>query len=346
MRNKWQNILNSILLPLKKMKLYKLHFFFLAQFYLLGFQINAQFSGPPGTPNCIAIHKDSSVFCNWAKYCFVQRGLKDISIDSLGYADLGVDSNAIGVAGNAVVSLGDGGVAVLTFNPPITNGPDFDFAVFENSFSDFFLELAFIEVSSDGINFFRFPATSNMQNLQQIGPFDLLSEPEKINNLAGKYRALFGTPFDLEELSNLSGLDINYITHIKVVDVVGTINPVFASFDQNQQIINDPYPTPFSSGGFDLDAIGVIHQLQTGLNENNNDTEVYIYPNPAKNEIFIKTNIDVKIKDITLTSFFISKNATLENHKIDIGYLPNGFYFLNIKLTDGKTKNLKFLKID
>ncbi len=346
MQNRKQNIFKSIFLPKKKMKFIELHFCFLVLFYFLSFQVNAQFSGPPGTLNSIAIYKDSSIFCNWAKYCVVQRGFKDVSNDTLGYADLGVDSNAVGAAGNAVVSLGDGGVAILTFNPPITNGSGFDFAVFENSFSDNFLELAFVEVSSDGINFFRFPATSNIQNSQQIGPFDLLSEPEKINNLAGKFRALFGTPFDLDELSNSSGLNINSITHIKVIDVVGSINPVFASFDKNQQIINDPFPTPFSSSGFDLDAIGVIHQLQSGLEESKNDFDVLIYPNPAQKEIFIKSSAEIKIEELNIKSFFVNKKITLENYKTNVSELPNGFYFIEVKLATGQTKSFKFLKID
>lgn len=346
MRNRKQNIFKFILFPIKKMKFIELHFCFLGLFYFLSFHLNAQFSGPAGTPNSIAIHKDSSIFCNWAKYCVVQRGLKDISTDSLGYADLGVDSNAVGSAGNAVISLGDGGVAILTFNPPITNGSGFDFAVFENSFSDFFLELAFVEVSSDGVNYFRFPATSNTQNSQQIGPFDLLSEPEKINNLAGKFRALYGTPFELDELSNSPGLNINSITHIKVIDVVGSINPVFASFDQNQQIINDPFPTPFSSGGFDLDAVGVIHQVQIGIEEVKKEPEVFIYPNPAQKEIFIKTSADIKIEDVSIKSSYFNKKVIIENYKIDVSNLLNGFYFLEFKMTTGQTKSFKFLKID
>ena len=344
MQNSKQNIFKFILFPIKKMKFYELHFCFSGLFYFLSFQLIAQFSGPPGTSNSIAIHKDSSVFCNWAKYCIVQRGLKDISADSLGFADLGVDSNAVGAAGNAVVSLGDGGSAILYFNPPITNGSGFDFAVFENSFSDFFLELAFVEVSSDGINFFRFPATSNMQNSQQIGPFDLQSEPEKINNLAGKFRALFGTPFDLEELSNSPGLDINFITHIKVIDVVGSINPVYASFDQNQQIINDPFPTPFSSSGFDLDAAGVIHQLQTGLNENKNDTYTFIYPNPVQKELVIEIKNDFKIKELAINSLFERKTISMEGNKLDLSNLKNGYYFLEIKFYDGHFEFFKLLK--
>ena len=58
------------------------------------------------------------------------------------------------------VALGQGGTATLTFAQPITNGPGYDFAVFGNGFSDGhpeWVKPAFVEVSSDGVNFFRFP---------------------------------------------------------------------------------------------------------------------------------------------------------------------------------------------
>ena len=69
-------------------------------------------------------------------------------------------SQAFGPAGTdttAVVVLGNGGTITLTFDSPITDGASWDFAVFENSFaSDIFLELGFVEVSSDGSHFARF----------------------------------------------------------------------------------------------------------------------------------------------------------------------------------------------
>jgi hypothetical protein len=36
----------------------------------------------------------------------------------------------------------------------------------------------------------------------------------------------------------------------------------YASCDSQGHQINDPWPTPFPTGGFDLDAVGVIHQKQ------------------------------------------------------------------------------------
>jgi hypothetical protein len=115
------------------------------------------------------------------------------------------------------------GSAILTFQNPISNGTGFDFAIFENSFNDVFLELAFVEVSSDGVNYIRFPATSNTQTTTQIGPFDNTGDATKLNNLSGKYRAQYGTPFDLQELTGNPLLNINAITHIKIIDVVGSI---------------------------------------------------------------------------------------------------------------------------
>ena len=104
-----------------------------------------------------------------------------------GFVSQGVDSYAVGVADNKVVSLGDSGVALLTFDVPIRNNVGPDFLVFENGFSANYLELAFVEVSSDGIHFFRFPAVSNRSITKQIGPYDTFGEVNGLYNLAGKY---------------------------------------------------------------------------------------------------------------------------------------------------------------
>ena len=326
------------------MKFNELHFYFIIIALFSSTLLKSQFAGAVGTVNTSAIYKDSNVFVSWAKSCIIERGLKDIALDSLGYADLGNDTNAIGNAGNAVVSLGDGGTAIAIFNPPISNLPGPDFAVFENSFSDFFLELAFVEVSSDGINFYRFPATSNVQTQQQIGPFDLLSEPDKLNNLAGKYRALFGTPFDLDELNGISNLNINAITHVKIIDVVGVISGPYANYDQHQHAVNDPYPTPFSSSGFDLDAIGVMHQQELGLIDNNDSHQLIIYPNPAEDEIFVFTKINKEIKEINLYSTTGCCLIKTDQSKLDFSKFKSGLYIINVSFKSGLIITKKVFK--
>ena len=218
------------------------------------------FAPAAGKAGSTAIHKDAD-FVGWATGVEVVRGLADIANPQGARATFGTPDAALGKAEGTsygVVSLGDGGSATLTFDAAITNGVGDDFAVFENSFSDTFLELAFVEVSSDGENFFRFDAISETPTDKQILGFGVV-DPTNVYNLAGKYKQGYGTGFDLEELAGIEGLDVNNVTHVRVVDVIGSIDPQYASYDSVGNIINDPYATPFNSGGFDLDAVGVIN---------------------------------------------------------------------------------------
>ena len=131
--------------------------------------------------------------------------------------------------------------------------------MFENSINDSFLELGFVEVSSDGTNFFRFAAVSLTPTDTQVGTFGSV-DPTNLYNLAGKYRRGFGTPFDLAELSGTPGLDLQRVSHVRVVDVIGSIDPLYATYDSQGHKVNDPWPTDFETGGFDLDAVCVLHQ--------------------------------------------------------------------------------------
>lgn len=237
----------------------------------------AQFSPVVGEEGTIAIHMDSPLFTSWAEKGHLERGWIDIADTTQGKVTFGEIGFAYGAPDPKVLSLGDGGAATFFFEQTLFDGEGYDFAVYENGFDDHFLELAFVEVSSDGKNFIRFPSQSETSIDTQIGAFDLL-ETRKIHNLAGKYPAKWGTPFDLSELEDHDNLDVKAISHIRIVDVVGSIDSVFCSHDAQGRIVNDPWPTPFESGGFDLDAIGVIHQNSLSIEEH---AEVLIYPNPV-----------------------------------------------------------------
>ena len=303
------------------------------------FQLLAQFPGAAGTSGSTAIYKDSSVFIDWASHAKIIRGYQNISNPSAGYATVGDSISVTQKAGlNGVVSLGDGGIAILTFSNPIVNGTGFDFAVFENSFNDFFLELAFVEASSDGVHYFRFPSQSLTDTSTQKSSFDLLN-PTQLNNLAGKYRGDYGTPFDLSELPDTILLDKNTIQFIKVIDVVGALQAPFYYRDSEGRKINDPFPTEFPSGGFDLDAVGVIHNtLNTSINQYQAaQSLVMVYPNPAKHTIYIKSETD--IKSVELYDSFLNKQAInfLENNSLNISELANGIYFIKILFKENYT---------
>lgn len=229
----------------------------------------AQFAPAPGLPGTTAMHADSSAFVAWAMDCVAEPGPMNITNPSAGTAGAGWPaSNVIGYPQGTmgVTCLGDGGRATVTFASPICNRPGPDFAVFENGFENaqmpgmYFLELGFVEVSSDGVNFFRFPAITYVQTETQLGGSGCIN-PTQIHNLASKYPAMYGTPFELDELPDDPLLNKNNITHVRVVDVIGNIDPEYCTYDSEGHRVNDPWPTPFASCGMDLDAVGVIHDL-------------------------------------------------------------------------------------
>jgi hypothetical protein len=290
------------------------------------------FDGIVGSEGCKAIYWENPTILGWATTCEITRGYQNIASPTV-LASYGEEQNVIGAATASttnVVSLGDGGSAVLTFDYIISDGEGYDFAVFENSLNDVFLELAFVEVSSDGVNFVRFPATSYTQTTTQIADAGSI-DATNINNLAGKYRAGWGVPFDLAELADSANLDVNHITHIKIIDVVGSIDPQYATYDAFGHIINDPYPTAFASGGFDLSGVAVLNgEIINAIQNNNADITFSIFPNPCSDFINIKHSLPEKITLYdTFGRILIQENSN-SHIKIDMKNYPSGIYFIKI----------------
>lgn len=196
-----------------------------------------------------------------------------------------------------IVSLGDlnrqqidngltPGQITLSFDEPIRQQDGYEFVVFENGFtSDFsletgsveglmFTELGYVEVSSNGIDFARFPAVSLAS--EPVGSYGTI-EISNVYNLAGKHPNGTGTPFDLQEIEDepnvVSGLvDINDIRYVRIVDIPGSgdfydqaathidpaSGPVREYYSDNHPIY-DAWVT-FGSGGVDVEAVGVLHE--------------------------------------------------------------------------------------
>ncbi|RKX40916.1 MAG: hypothetical protein DRP64_11980, partial [Verrucomicrobia bacterium] len=223
-----------------------------------------------GQSGSTAIHMASNAFVAWADgYLNVHYG---VEVDEIWMTPEKALGPAQGVA-EEIVCLGRAGQITLTFPNGIGDGIGADFAVFENGVTDGFLELAHVEVSSDGTHFVRFPDYSYTQ--EPVETYGTLNT-RLIYGLASKYRQGYGTPFDLNELrisynAQLAGntdfsadfataltngfplLDLNHITYVRLIDVVGD----GSALDARGEVIYDPYPTT-GSAGFDLDAIGVL----------------------------------------------------------------------------------------
>ena len=233
------------------------------------------YDGGAGEEGSVAIAYDSKDIVAWASSVY------DIEYGEEVADEWKVPSRGLGPASSdtsGVVVLGRGGRIILSFDVPIRDGPGFDFAVFENGISDTFLELAYVEVSSDGIHFVRFPNYS--LTALPVGGFGNL-QPEQVHGYAGKHRVGFGTPFDLSVLSSaydaavlgnggFSGgfrdqlidgypfLDPDEVRYVRLIDIPGD----GSMLDCEGFEIFDPYPTVITSG-FDLDAVGVLNHGTT-----------------------------------------------------------------------------------
>ncbi len=186
-----------------------------------------------------------------------------------------------------IVSLGDlteeqieanipPGEITLSFEGAIFNGEGYDFAVFENGFplgvlELYWCELAYVEVSSNGSDFVRFPSVSLVPyDSGGMPPYFRDIEITDVYNLAGKHPNLYieftGTGFDLSEISYaplvLSGyVDLDNINYVKIVDIPGSGDffdeAIHFGYPSNHPIY-DPWVT-YDSEGFDLESIGAIN---------------------------------------------------------------------------------------
>lgn len=323
-----------------KLQNYIVFLFFCCKFSVSSAQ--GSYAPAAGMPGSTAIDKEDTAIQAWVKSVEINRGLQDLAQPQLGITSVGDSSSVLGKADFKVVSLGDGGSAIVSFGNPLFNGAGADFAVFENGFSDTFLELAYVEVSSDGKNFHRFDAHSLTDTSNSIGSFGTL-DPRNLNNLAGKYRGGFGTPFDLEELKNRPGLDINQITHIKIIDVVGSLRNDFARRDAVGNKINDPYPTPFPSGGFDLDAVAAFYLQPVGLENQHLKKEVKAYPNPVIDILHLPeewSNAAYSLFDRRGREIM---QGVLDQNLLRLSALKKGLYFLSLQKA-GRRASLKLIK--
>ena len=194
-----------------------------------------------------------------------------------------------------IVSLGDLGTTAigngtasgritLDFATPVRNLSGADFVVFENGFvsgglagiaGQITAELAYVEVSSNGSDFARFPSRSRTP--AAVGAYGTI-DPTNVFNLAGKHvnagGQSWGTPFDLSQLASdplvVGGqVDLNAIRYVQIVDIPGKGpftdsqgNFINRFTDSQGNPIYDAWLTS-GSGGFDLEAVGAISQNTT-----------------------------------------------------------------------------------
>ncbi len=173
------------------------------------------------------------------------------------YPALADPNAALGPNDGVLVTLGGGGSIVVSFADPIANGPGADLRVYENplvlpEFGGNYVDLGFVEVSSNGSDFARFPAATGVG--APVGRYDLV-DPALLSGFAGV------NAFDAFDLSDLLGLpevtggavDLGAVRYVRIVDVIGD----GGTLDSLGNPIYDPYPSQ-GNAGVDLDAIAAV----------------------------------------------------------------------------------------
>lgn len=183
----------------------------------------------------------------------------------------------LSVGGAHVHSLGVGGSLTLGFDVILTDGPGVDFIVFENPFftgpgSSVFAEAIYVEVSSDGKQFARFP--SFYHGPATSGGSFAVSYVNMFAGLAGVGPVLAGSSghpkadpqdvvtgggdgFDLADLKGhplvLQGIvKLGVIRFVRLVDVIAGTDK-----DSRGRVVQDP-----TVGSADVDAVAVVHHTQ------------------------------------------------------------------------------------
>ncbi len=289
------------------------------------------------TPTTAIAHDDPR-FVDWAS------GWKDVSYGANCAEEWRTPHLACGKAGTSVfdiVCLGDGGSITMTFDNAIRDGEGFDFAVFENSFDEKFLELAYVEVSSDGVNFVRFPSLSFMipgfEDFEYGDPPPIGSSGSEnadarlVYNLASKYSIGNGHPFDLAELKyaydfamsaectfsdeyknhiiqNYPKLNVQNVKYVRIVDIIGDGR----NRDSEGYPICDPCNC-VGSAGFDLDAIGVINSAKNSSLKTQTITFEPLEP-MQYNKVVPVTLVAVSDSNLPVRFEIVSGNAAIDGN--------------------------------
>ncbi len=222
--------------------------------------------GKAGSPNAV-----NPAFVGWASSCASYQPAPGVepgwdspgaalgpatgdNFDIVSLGDLDQDQIAAGV---------EPGKITLAFATGIGNSTGPDFTVFENAQGGanfVFAELAYVEASSDGQHFARFPSISLTPNA--VGAYGSIN-PTDVHNLAGKhinaYGNSWGTPFDLSDLVNdpavkAGQVNLHGVRYVRLIDIPGS--GAFGDASDPPRPIYDAWVTT-GSGGFDLEAIGV-----------------------------------------------------------------------------------------
>lgn len=127
----------------------------------------------------------------------------------------------------------------------------------------------------------------------------------------------------IEGIGNIEGLLMDWRSYTMAMDPMPNVR--LRCYEHNEECL-------YSDFSFNESIYDCYTPLYTGLEENETQNNILLYPNPAKERLYINTSIP--IKQMTICNFLgqeIQKNNNLETtSSINISGLNEGVYFVKI----------------
>lgn len=155
--------------------------------------------------------------------------------------------------------------------------------------------------------------------------------------------------------------DTNFTINDLFISTIDCINPESSSFES--QYYGTFYLAAFNDKQFDYEIVnGTVSPRTLIITNENGDkafygntildinsfelSEVSLYPNPVKNELYLKTTTIIERLEIySITGELVKQESTLINaSKINVENLVSGVYFLKLMTDEGVISTHKIIK--
>jgi hypothetical protein len=111
---------------------------------------------------------------------------------------------------------------------------------------------------------------------------------------------------------------------------VGDVDGPHTSFDDSGNAINDPFPTEFHSGGFDLDAVGILNGV-LGIKDETL-LQLSVYPNPANGVVTINSDNTGVLVITDLNGKILKEIQHNKLSQINLDQFQKGVYLLQLNV--------------
>lgn len=132
----------------------------------------------------------------------------------------------------------------------------------------------------------------------------------------------------IEGIGNIEGLLMDWRSYTMAMDPMPNVR--LRCYEYNEECL-------YSDFSFDESIYDCYTPLYAGLEENETQNNILLYPNPAKESLYINTSIP--IKELTICNLLgqeIKKyNMTEKTSSIDISGLKEGVYFVKLSTEKG-----------